>query len=306
MIKRLLAYFKKAPHRILLYGLSAIAMVTLICILSIRPAGFTVGKITSFHSSNPKWDVGSLTTIEKNLTDEILHQPFTYLASGNHCYVFVSDDDQYVIKFFKQKHMRTNIWENYLPLPNKLNTHRMAKLKKRIKLRNKTYGSYRLAYNHLKKETGLIFLHLNKSKYLNSIITLIDQKGHKHKLYIDNFEFLIQKKAEVGFDRLSVLIESYQIESAFNLIESLYNIIITRSQKGFSDADMQIYKNFGFVEKRAIEIDIDKLKVDPDAKENCKNDLIYISNQLDDWMSTYYPHLIDQLYFLTTQALASL
>ena len=35
------------------------------------------------------------------LTEEILKQPFHYLARGGQSFVFVSEDQKYVIKFFK-------------------------------------------------------------------------------------------------------------------------------------------------------------------------------------------------------------
>ncbi len=293
--------------RLILFNVSSILALTIIfSICSARKKGFTVKKITSYHTFNPDWNVGTLTTLEKKLTDEILDQPFSYLASGNHCYAFESIDGKYVIKFFKQKHLRTKIWENYLPLPNKLNKHRLRALKSRTKLRNQTYNSYKLAYTHLSEETGLIFLHLNKTKYLNKSLKIIDQNKKNHFLDIDNYEFLIQKKATLGFEKLASLIDNYQLETAFQLIESLYETIITRSQKGLKDADMQIYKNFGFLEDRAMEIDLDKLREDPKAQSRCKEDLHYIAKQVQDWMDNTYPNHSKQLQSLTQATLESL
>ncbi len=60
-----------------------------------RPSGFTVDEITSYHPSNSKLGVGSLTIVEK---DKLLHQSFTDLSNCKHCYI---------IQFFKKKQIRT-------------------------------------------------------------------------------------------------------------------------------------------------------------------------------------------------------
>lgn len=98
---------------ILFFALAAGALVPLLK----RQPGFTLSKI---HSSNPyddQWDV-PISSEKIAQIQSILSQKFTYLASGNHCYTFVSDDDEYVIKFFKQKQITPKSWKSYLAIPS--------------------------------------------------------------------------------------------------------------------------------------------------------------------------------------------
>src|SRR5258706_12163985 len=78
------------------------------------------------------WELSPLSAQEKENIDKILTEPFSFLGSGGQCYAFVSKDEKYVLKFFKQK-------ANPCPL----------------------FNSCKIAYETLKEETGMLALHLN-------------------------------------------------------------------------------------------------------------------------------------------------
>src|ERR1700722_2869530 len=55
---------------------------------------------------NSKWEVSSPSPEQKALIDKILSQNFTYLGKGAQSYAFESQDQKFVLKFFKFKHIK--------------------------------------------------------------------------------------------------------------------------------------------------------------------------------------------------------
>jgi len=69
--------------------------------------GFGPTNITSNLPYHSKWDV----TIEQEDIEEAeqaLFQPYHYLESGSQSFVFISEDGEYILKFFKHKRWRLN------------------------------------------------------------------------------------------------------------------------------------------------------------------------------------------------------
>jgi len=256
-----------------------------------RPKGFTLKKVLSQYENDPRWEVLSPSSYEQDQLNEIFSRPFSYLESGNHCYAFVSENDQFVLKFFKQKHMRTQSFIDYFPMPAKILFYPTKKCMRRKKEREKSFNSYKIAYEHLKKETGIFYLHLNKTDHLNQMVTLIDQHGDKMIVDIDDMEFLIQRKAEVGYKHLDRLFSEGKQEEALESIVSLISIISHRIEKGFFDKDLQFFKNFGFIGNQAIEIDIGELRPNPVIKNThaMREELSEISKQLISWVESHHP-----------------
>lgn len=256
-----------------------------------RDRGFTLKKITSYHNNHSKWNVHPPSLDEQKELCRIFSAPFTYLGSGNHCYAFASEDGKYVMKFFKQKHMRTQFLIDYLPLPAKSLFYPTKKYLRRHKERVKSFNSYKIAFEHLKKETGLFYLHLNKTKTLAKEVTLIDQHGNEILVNIDEMEFLIQKRAEVGYRKLDFLFAQGLKEEALESIASIMTIVKTRIEKGFSDKDLQFYKNFGFIGSTAIEIDIGEIQKALTSRnlQDIRNELTEFSFQISEWVESHYP-----------------
>lgn len=211
-----------------------------------RTEGFCIEKIISKHPHNPKW------ASESQLDPEILSQPYSYLGSGKECYAFASEDDKYVIKFFKQKHMNTGyFFDKYDLIPSR--TIRMATRKN---LRQTTFQSYQIAHHMLPEETGALYLHLTKTSHLNQSLRLTDQYDKPFTLDLDEMEFLIQKKTTPTFEAFLTLIQVDKIDEAKSLIDSILALITSRSEKGLSDLDLNCERNLGVLGNRALEIDI--------------------------------------------------
>ena len=69
----------------------------------------------------------------------------------------------------------------------------LKKVDRRFALLKHDFDSYKIAYENLKDETGLIYLHLNKTDFLKQKMIIIDKIGIYHEIDLDSMEFLIQK-----------------------------------------------------------------------------------------------------------------
>lgn len=261
-----------------------------------RGKGFCLKKIISNHSFNPKWETSSPTLEEKKEIILLLKQSFYYLGSGNHCYAFVSEDGTYVVKFFKQKHMNTSSWSQKTFFPKQWS--------RRKENRKASFTSYKLAFEHLRKETALLYIQLNKKKELGQTITLVDQYGTSLCIATDDSEFIIQKKAIVGYARLKELIEKGNLEELKKALFSLFELVANRCKKGLDDSDLQLYKNLGFIGNEAIEIDVGELKINEEAKstKHLEKELDYIHSQLEQWTKENFPEQKPLLSQITQEA----
>ncbi|MEX0962295.1 MAG: hypothetical protein WDZ28_05520 [Simkaniaceae bacterium] len=215
-----------------------------------RKKGFTLKKISGQHFFDKRYQA----PLPPN---EIFNQPYYYLGSGKECYAFASKDNQYVIKFFKQKHISLKPWHQFFPFL----FH--EKIKKRIRLREKTFDSYMIAYKELKKESGVLYLHLNTEQGFNQTLTLFDHKNQKHKVNLAKMEFLVQEKAVPFLWALQESLEKGKREQSQKLILALILHIKNRREKQISDNDLNCKRNLGVIQERIINIDIGEYECKP-------------------------------------------
>lgn len=256
--------------------------------------GFTLEKIRSPFPPSPQWKISSLTPKETELLQTILAQNFHYLACGAQCFAFVSEDGRYVLKFFKMKHFIPKTWLKWLPLPC-LKNYRVRKIDKRIFNHNQIFSNYKIAYEELQKETGLVYIHLNKSKDLKISVTLRDRKGHPYVAPLDEFEFVLQKKGQIASHKIKSCVQNGNIEGALSCIKTLLQHITIQCQKGFIDKDSGLLNNYGFVEDQAIHFDVGRLiHIDTDPSL-CQQQQLRALKKLEEWSSTDCPSLLPSL-----------
>ncbi len=262
-----------------------------------RTQGFCIEKIKSNHSYDPRWETGELTPSQKELVEKLSAQTFSYLASGKACYAFVSEDNEYVIKFFKQKHMYPNPLYDKIPLPTKYRNLADQKKITRHMLREKTYKSYLIAYTVLNEETATELLHLNKKKVIHKKFHFVDQHGEKFSLRLDKMEFLIQKKASPIFDAIAQCMQENQIDQAKDLINNILSHVSKRSLKGVSDSDLNCENNLGVCNGKIVEIDIGEFTIDPSSQDQyiVLKEMKETTNDLKKWLTHHYPALASHL-----------
>jgi hypothetical protein len=190
---------------------------------------------------------------EKEMSLEIrtvLKQPFHYLDRGSQCYVFESEDKKSVIKFFRfdSKYKLYRAFANFLLLRG---TPR-ENLKPKADL---LFKACKLAYERVPKETGLLYIHLDKTSYGLPILKCKDAIGRSYFFPLDRYRFVIQKKAELLTHVLERHFKSGNEEEISQCVDSLFKLIRSRTAKAIYNSDPNLSRNIGFLEGEAIEID---------------------------------------------------
>lgn len=230
--------------------------------------GFALAKVSTFllDEEVPSIEVLPATT-------------FRYLGKGGQSYIFVSEDDRYVLKLFRSS--RLNILK-LLPFENEIARHE--------NLIRQTLQSYSIADRCLKEETGLIGVHLTPKGNLPPL-KIIDKLGIAHVLNPSDYPFVIQEKAVLVKERISQLMDSGDLMGAKQTLSSLFTLIEERKAKKIYDGDANVLKNFGFCGDRPIQIDGGRFSVSPCSEEKLQKS----SDELLRWINENYPQLGEQL-----------
>ena len=256
-----------------------------------KDKGFSVHKISCPLNYEQDWDVDPLRLENKQTVRQILSQKFKYLEEGTQAYVFESQDKKYVLKFFKMRHLLPNLWLNYLPLPESLEDYRFRKVDQRILRRYETFTSYRLAFEELQKESGLLYVHLNPTREFRKKVLLIDDKDKEHKIDLDRIPFVIQKRAELFYVRLIKIKERGDHAEMRDAVRSLLQLVAERCKKGFADKNKTIVGNYGFLGETVIQIDIGEVVFDELLKDpsNVQREVLRIAKRLEYWIMHHAP-----------------
>lgn len=258
-----------------------------------RSTGFGIEKIVSRLDYNPSWETITLSERQRELlTQEVFSQKYYYLGAGNHCYAFISEDRKYVLKFFKMQHLLPKGWLNGFPVS----------LFQKFGIKNETghrlfaeriFTGYKAAYESLQEETGMLYIHLNKSCEFRTMVTLIDNKGKKYPVDIDSFEFIVQKSARKIFEHFTNLLDEGKNDDLRASINSFLQLIASRCEKGFSDPDLSIRNNFGFIGNSAIQFDCATLTEDSSMKYplNFRHEVMQVVERLNQWANENCPEI---------------
>jgi hypothetical protein len=247
-------------------------------------SGFKIGYITSNLTYRPEWEVSQPTSEELSSLKKIFDQPYSYLGKGAQSFVFASQDGQYVIKFFRHDHLSAPLF--YPQLPFEWAQRRVAKKAKRLAY---DFNSYKLAYDHLRKETGLLFLHLNKTTYFNQSLDLVDKIGIHHPIPLDKTTFLVQKRAAGLYSALDQMIQENRLDDAKKTLSSLLRLLSFRSQKGLHDKDPNLGTNFGVIGTDSIQIDVGRFRKKPRKLQ--QSDIARITHHLHETLKNKSPEL---------------
>ncbi len=256
-----------------------------------RTTGFSLDKITSRLSYNENWEIEPITDRQRELlVQKVFPQTYYYLAAGNQCYAFISEDRQYVMKFFKMQSLFPKEWLNSFPLSLLQNLGFKHETSNQL-FSERIFASYKDAYEHLRDETGLIYIHLNKTREFKSNVSLIDREGKKYTIDLDTVEFVVQKKATKIYEHLDKLLETKQFDDVRGAIRSFLQLIALRCEKGFVDQDLSIRNNFGYIGNAAIQFDCATLTRDSSMKYplNFRQEILEAAERLDDWARMKFP-----------------
>ena len=244
--------------------------------------GFAMVNVYPPHDDNSAWQTSDPLDLHSST--------YRYYASGSQSYVFLSEDGKTVLKLFKFQHMRIPPWLEYFPS----NTYLATKQAKKRQVLEKTFNSISIAYNLLRQETGLLFIHLAPTNHLETQVTLIDKIGKKHLLDLDTVPFLLQKKGTLAYDTIDAWMEKGEIEKAKTGIQNLLTLALQRCKKGIFDKDPDFSTNFGFIENIPFHIDFGRFTLDPQEKDPSvhRPEMIRITQDFRHWIEKNHSDLL--------------
>jgi hypothetical protein len=246
-----------------------------------KTQGFSLTKAKSYHAPSEKKTL-SLPRNSPLLT--ILRQPFYFLQKGLQCYVFVSEDNKYVLKLFRWKELEPSGFSRILPRSWIQDTVLKKQKKKEL-----DFASYQIAWDSLKEETGLVFLHLDKTQGLDLSLCLYDPILVRHIIPADDIEFIVQKKV----DPFLPYFEKNQKcpENLYPFFSQLALLLKSRVQKGISDSDISLQYNMGICEGLPVLFDIGNLtKIEMQTQSHQKQ-LEYEARLVLQWLAEKKPEL---------------
>jgi hypothetical protein len=257
-----------------------------------KTSGFTIAAISSDRPFDKEWEVHSLSPLEEEDLQKALNQKYTYCCSGGQSFVFLSEDRAYAFKFFKQRFFNLPQWLNWVPI-SFFSNYRDKKIHIRREKLKRDFASYKMAFDELQEESGLVYVHLNKTEGLNKKLIIKDPLNIEHRLDLDAFDFVVQKKAELAYDRINRAMLQGDIKGAKKNINTILELILKYSQKGYLDRDPNIATNCGLLGNKAILVDVGKLIRDEQIKEpeNYNRVLCEICQPFDVWLQRAHPVL---------------
>ena len=258
-----------------------------------RNDGFSIDRIHTKLANAPEWEIP--TSAEKLAqVNQILAQPFCYLGHGFQFYAFESIDGKYVLKFFRHQRLHPPVLYDWLPdwgVVRDIKAKKSLKRSERVKL---LFESLKIAYDNIPEESGLIYVHLNKTKNQHPVALLIDKLEDEYKMPLDDTEFVLQYKATYVKPTIKALMKAERVADAKDRITQLFALLKKTAKKGIIDTDgALIYKNnVGFTEDRAVYIDIGSFvfKESIKTKERFAYDLNRLK-PLNKWLAANYPTL---------------
>lgn len=260
-------------------------------------AGFTMSNIEANIPYNAKWDIQPLSATEKSHIEKIFEQTFTYFGKGCQAYVFASPDNQYVIKFFKYQHFRPQYWIDLFTFIPVVEEYQLAKAEeKKIKLEN-VFRSWKIAFEDLKSETGVVFVHINKTHEWDKTLAIRDKLGMIHQVNLDQTEFMLQRRAELLCPAIDQLMAQGKTVQAEVLIDRLLTMLLSEYARGYADNDHALMQNTGVLDGYPIHIDVGQFIRNESVKapKVYKQEIYDKTFNFHHWLKDHHPELADHL-----------
>ncbi|MCE5316210.1 MAG: hypothetical protein LLG04_02450 [Parachlamydia sp.] len=275
----------------------AFFVIFLICVCGMRAYfrltdDFRIANITYNLPYKPEWDAKP----DQNLST-ILQQPFSYIGKGSQSYAFSSADGRYVLKFFKYKHLRPHwLVEMLSPLPY-FKDYQRKQLRRKARKLDHLFAGYHLAWESLRDESGLLFVHLNQTQGLYPKAIVIDKIGLKRTIDLDNVVFIVQRKAKTTRAVIDELLAKGDTSTAQLRIRQILQLYASEYQRGIYDMDHGVMHNTGFVGDKPIHLDIGKLTQDPRISDPnlYRPDIQKVGLRIAAWLEINHPEHRDAM-----------
>ncbi len=263
---------------------------------------FSLKNITEDHLSALisalKISPPTLSPDDEIFVQTLFKKTFSYLGKGHQTYAFVSDDSQYVIKFFnfhRLNALEPVEWLPSLPLLIEYQKHIQQRRQKKF---NRLFEGYKIAYEKDREGTGVVYVHFQKTSHLKSKILITDSLNRPYLIDLDDTIFVVQKKVNTAREVLTRLLDQGNTAEFTKRIAQLLHLYLAEYRLGLFDSDHNILSNTGFLKDRAYRIDVGRLTYKDQIKDpkNYRPDIKkIIDKRILKWVHHYYPSYYDEL-----------
>lgn len=247
---------------------------------------FRIANITEQIPFSPELEVKVLTPTERKNLDLVLSQPYHYLGKGGQTYAFVSEDDRYVLKFFKFKHHRPRFFAKLLP---SVFPFRQVKEKHIQHCAEKfwmPFYGYKLAFDQHRVQSRIIALHLNLTQDDYGCIRVTDKLGFSRWIDLDSVVFVVQEKGENFRHVLNHLIKKNKFKKVRTHVRKIVDLYFEESQKGIFDRDGCVMTNTGFSGEDAMRIDAGQICF----RKGCTDEtFVTLKKRVERWLNKAHP-----------------
>lgn len=233
-----------------------------------------------------------LSSIRKTLPNSVINQSYRYLYEGSSSIVFISADNQYIFKILKQN--TSSIPTLILPPGQDQDGFTYKNIDTTsLKPNGLRCNSYLLAIDPLQKETGLIFLHLDRSQYLDTQLLVLDKKGNQRMVPLDEYAFLFQKKGDPIYQTITKWMRNNQIDKAKALVGHIIQSVFTLCQEVVIDESSIIKKHMACIGEQCLFMDVEHFQrqkevIDGTAYLQQVDDII---DSFELWLKQKHPEL---------------
>ncbi len=251
---------------------------------------FNLKYIESSMDSRADWEV-RLSPDHDRFFYVVSQQALRWMGKGQHSYIFCTTDEKYVVKFIHLNNFQPVQKKGWL---DRLWTKSAPRRKKMNKFED-IFMSSRVCFDELQEETGVIYVHLNRTKAKIHGLKLIDSYGQSQRVCGDDTCFVVQKKATPLILCLTELMDAGKVDEAKARVDQVFELLLSLARKGFVDGDDNLISNnnIGCTEDRAIYMDTWHFfrAKNLDVKERMRYETHLRLMPLERWLKASYPEL---------------
>lgn len=222
-----------------------------------------------------------------------LSEPYFYIGRGHQCYAFASRSGKYVLKLPRLDRYELPFWLRACRF-SPLDAYREALLAD-VKHRHRFIEeSFKIALNDLPQETGILYLHWNRTDHLNCSTTITDRLGRTYRIDLDRTPFILQRKEALMMPLFQKSLQTGDRKEAKRILEAFLQVIAARSKKGIFNKDPSFLRNFGYGEEgQGIQIDIGSFyrKANSSEKKAFEDSFRETAAHVHNWLSSLDPEM---------------
>ncbi len=247
---------------------------------------FHIGGIShpvSFHEEERTEDVSAL--------EKVFNQPYSYLGKGAQCYAFASEDGEYIVKFFKFKHLRPRWYMRCLPNWEFLKGIKSADSARKEQKLHQLFSGYALAAKEHPDHAGIVYLHLNPTTHLQKKLVVHDKMGWLKKIDLDSTPFVVQKRGKILRQVLREALDEGDTLRAKGFLRDIMKMYLDEYHSGMYDRDHGVMHNTGFIGDHPFHLDLGKFccREEMQEQEHFIPDLSFVLWKIDRWLQDNYP-----------------